>query len=64
LALNAFLATYLAAFSSSHAYLEACGADVDIFNAILQAGPFNASGTFLLDIFLFVTLVLRTFYLF
>jgi 3-hydroxyisobutyrate dehydrogenase len=44
LALNAFLATYVTAFSSSHAYLEACGADIDIFSTILQAGPFNAAG--------------------
>jgi len=44
LALNAFLATYMTAFSSSHAYLEACGADVDIFSSILQSGPFNTVG--------------------
>jgi len=44
LALNAFVVTYSAVFSSSYAYLEAAGADTDIFSSILLNGPFNIVG--------------------
>jgi len=44
LALNSILATHLTSFATSYSYLEACGANVDVFANILQTGPFNIAG--------------------